>query len=232
MVLILPLLLAFGASAARLYPVLGRLLLFATPGLYLLVGYGVTRLFRIMPWPRVLALALFILIFPGIQASLVAYERPVGGVREALQFIVSHQHPQDVVLCDSYAIPTIAYYQLLNRPDAVSVRCELNVKEWSWGRVDPWQLKSERLLPLITPEKLVWLVAETLDYARAGVTQVLPYWQQLTERLRGERDLIACYTTERVQVWGFSRRLKDNGCSQIRAENKLGSRDLWLRFPG
>jgi hypothetical protein len=40
-VLVLPILLSLGASLTEHYPLYGRTLLFATPGLYLLVGYGI-----------------------------------------------------------------------------------------------------------------------------------------------------------------------------------------------
>jgi hypothetical protein len=42
--LFLPLLLSLGASAAKVYPLYGRCLLFAVPGIYLLMGYGIERL--------------------------------------------------------------------------------------------------------------------------------------------------------------------------------------------
>ncbi len=203
-VLLAPLLLALAASAARVYPLFGRLLLFATPGLYLLVGYGAAWLLRVLPWPRLGAVLLLVLIFPCLQASQKVYGRPVGGVREGLQFVAVRQQPQDLVLGDSFALPTIAYYRLLNRPYALNLNSPLKVEEWSWGRVDPWKLKYEVLLPLISEGARVWLVGETLDYARAGVTEVLPYWQSLTEHLSAQRKLLASYTTERVQVRGFS----------------------------
>lgn len=201
--LILPLGLALAASMAHIYPIFGRLLLFEIPGLYLLIGYGVAQLFRIIPRPRLLALLLIILIIPCLRASFVAYGRPEGGVKEALQFIEAHRQPQDLVLYDSLAFPTCSYYRLLGRPYAVNPKCPLKLADWCWGKVNPWELDLDQLLPLIPRGRRIWLVAESLDYARARVTEVLPYWQRLTEHMRTEREPLACYITDRVQVWGF-----------------------------
>jgi len=208
-VLLLPLGLALGAAAVRIYPLFGRLLLFATPGLYLLAGYGTAWFSRLIPRPRLLAATLTILALPCLMGFITTLSRPVAGVREALAFVAAEQQPGDLVLADSYALPTLAYYRLLGRPEALALKCDLKVEDWSWGRVDPWQLKPEGLWARVPPGAGVWLVAETLDYARAGVREALPYWRSLTERFQAERREVAGYVTDRVQVRGFAPLARD-----------------------
>jgi hypothetical protein len=203
----LPLFLAFAASAAQFFPISGRFLLFSTPATYLLLGYGASFLFRLIPWPRLLGIGLILLIFPCLKASVALYGKPVGGVREALQYMAANWQPQDLVFFDTYSAPSIAYYRLLGRPGAGTLSFGLDVEKWIEGRVGwPDKLSPEEVWPLIPAGRQVWLVAETLDYSRGPATGILPYFEEMTQRLHGERELTTWYVTPRVQVRRFSPR--------------------------
>ena len=205
--LILPLFLAFAASAAQFFPISGRFLLFSTTATYLLLGYGASFLFRLIPWPRLLGIGLILLIFPCLKASVALYGKPVGGVREALQYMAANWQPQDLVFFDTYSAPSIAYYRLLGRPGAGTLSFGLDVEKWIEGRVGwPDKLSPEEVWPLIPAGRQVWLVAETLDYSRGPATGILPYFEEMTQRLHGERELTTWYVTPRVQVRRFSPR--------------------------
>ncbi len=201
-----PLVICLGAWALNLYAPHGRYILFVTPGLYLLAGYGASLLFQAVRRPGVVGIFLIILVLPCGYASLAALGRPLGGVREGLQYIAAHQQPGDVVFFDTYAAPTVDYYRLLGRPYARTLRYGLEAEEWIEFKVDQRNLRPEVLLPLVPPGKRVWLVAETLDYARGPAVGVLPYWQEFEQRLGAERKMVASYTTARVQVRAFSPR--------------------------
>jgi hypothetical protein len=203
--LIGPLALSLVACYAGWYPPYGRHLLFAVPGLYLLAGYGAALLFRALGPPKLVGMILIILILPCARASLQALGKPVGGVREGLQFIAARQQPGDLVFFDTYAAPTIYYYRLLGRPYAMGLSYGLPAEEWIEGKVNRRQLNHEFLMPLVPGDQGVWLLAETTDYARSPVAGILPYWREFGERLESERGRGQVLITDRVQVQGFSR---------------------------
>lgn len=203
--LIGPLALSLVACYHRWYSPYGRHFLFAVPGLYLLAGYGAALLFRAYGPSRLVGIILIILILPCARASLQALGKPVRGVREGLKFIAARQQPGDLVFFDTYAAPTIYYYRLLGRPYAMGLSYGLPAEEWIEGKVNRRHLNPEFLMPLVPEDHGVWLLAETLDYARSPVAGVLPYWRQFGQRLgmnRGRRQVLI---TDRVQVQSFSR---------------------------
>jgi len=201
--LIGPLLLALAAYCFRFYWPFGRLLLFATPGLYLLAGYGAAWLFRKVPWPRLVGLILVILVIPSGKYAWEAFGRPLGGVREGLKYIAAHQQSGDLVFFDTYAAPTIAYYRLLGRPYAVNLHYGLHPEEWIEGKVDDGKLEAEDVLPFIPPGRRIWLVSETIDYVRGPVTDVPQYLEDIVVSLDAHRTPISSYITDRVRVIGF-----------------------------
>lgn len=202
-VLIGPLLLALTACVLRLYWPFGRLLLFATPGIYLLSGYGAAWLFRKVPKPWVISLALIILVFPCGKYSWEALGKKVGGVRDGLKYVFDRQQPGDLVFVDVYSAPTVYYYGLLNRPYAKDLHYGMKPEKWIEGEVDDFALRPEDVLPLIPSERRVWLVAESVDYVRGPVAQEIDYWARVEDKLDASRARIATYATERVLVIGF-----------------------------
>jgi hypothetical protein len=201
-----PLLLALTAYYLGLYWAFGRTLIFAVPGLYLLAGYGAVWLFRMVPWPRLLAVVLVILVLPCAKYSLEAFGRPQGGVREGLKYVAAHQQQGDLVFFDSYAAPTIAYYKLLGRPYARSLSYGVNPTDWIEGKMSQWQIRPEEVNGFIPRDERIWLVAETVDYARGPLPDTKPYWNRILVALERTHRVIGAYATNRVQVEGFEPR--------------------------
>ena len=201
-----PLFLALTAYYLGVYWPFGRTLIFAVPGLYLLAGYGAAWLFRMVPWPRLLAVVLVILVLPCAKYSLKAFGKPQGGVREALKYVAAHQQQDDLVFFDSYAASTIAYYELLGRPYARSLSYGLNPPDWIEGKISQWKIRPKEVTVFIPRDKRSWLVAETVDYARGPLPHILPYWQRVSGALEGTHRGIGAYATNRVQVKGFEPR--------------------------
>lgn len=202
--LAVPLVLALAVSYFRMYFPYGRLLFFAVPGLFLLAGYGVIRLERVFKRPKLVGFFLILLIIPCAQTVIKSFWRPIAGVREALQYISAHQQPGDLVFFDTFTAPTVFYYRLLGRPYAVNLRYGLKPEEWEEVKVDMENLQNEDLLAMIPADQRVWLVAETVDYARGPVVQVLPYWKELGRSLAATRKMFWVYNSDRVQLQGFS----------------------------
>jgi hypothetical protein len=203
-----PLLLALTACVLKLYWPFGRLLLFATPGIYLLSGYGAAWLFRKATKPWVVTLALIILVLPSGNYSWVALGKKVGGVREGLKYVFDRQQPGDLVFVDVYAAPTVYYYGLLNRPYARDLHYGMKPEKWIEGEVLDLTLKPEDVLPLIPSDRRVWLVAESMDYVRGPLGKVINYWALVEDELNANRAPMSAYITDRVRVRGFSRAFK------------------------
>jgi hypothetical protein len=211
LVLLLPLGLVFGASIAKVYPIFGRTLLFAVPGLYLLIGYGAVQLREIIPWPGLANFTLVLLLLPPIHTTVTTFMRPVGGVREALQIIAAQHQPQDLVFCDVYAAPTVAYYRLLKKNYTLSLKYGWQPDEWIEGEVDDNKVRTMAFQSLTLREKSIWLIAETNPYARSWRPGIFPgvllYWQKLTRHLRELRPCPKAYITGRVQLLKFGPQL-------------------------
>jgi hypothetical protein len=204
--LLLPLFLVFGANLVNVYPMYGRALLFVEPGLYLLLGYSMALLLRPAYCPRLATLLLALLLLPPLNITVTTLMRPVGGVREALEFIALHQQPRDLVFFDMFAAPTVAYYCLLKRPYAISLHYGWQPKDWIVGKLDAAKIRTAASQPLAS-QAGIWLVAETFPYARGwppgSFLGVVPYWQQLVWRLEDRRSCSLAYITERVELFRF-----------------------------
>ena len=196
-----PLGLALAAISFKLYLPYGRLFLFAVPCLSLLAGHGAAWLYQSVRW-RLLTnmLLVFIILSCGI-ASLRSFGAPVGGMREALDYIAINQHPGDLVFFDAYAAPTIAYYRLIGRLSAVNLKYGLDPEGFLEGKRS---YSREESLSLMPPGKGIWLVAETMDYIRGPVTTVAPSVSVVEKELNASRAPMSAYITDRVQVREFS----------------------------
>ncbi len=209
-VLISPLLIALMASALKQYPIYPRCYLFATPGLYLLIGYAVGYLFKIIPWPKLVNTSIILVLFLCFISFINNIGMPMAGVREGLRFIINNQQKDDIVACDVYALPTVTYYQLIRPDNAAALHCNVgNLDKFAWGRRNPHRIKYEEIVPLIPQVGRIWCIAEADGYTREKDRGVLGYWQELTKYLNLERHLRASFISGRVEVKGFSRRNRE-----------------------
>jgi hypothetical protein len=204
-VLTLPLLLALAAIVARMYPIFGRSLLFASPGLMLLLGYGISFLSRAYLTLWSLLLVSFLILSPSLASFAVMNSGPVKGVREALQFVAARQNPGDIVFCDSYAAPTVLYYVITKRPYALSLNYGHDLESQIEGRVSPLELKASHILQKVPLDQRVWLVAETIEYQRVSHPVVLPYCHDVICSLNSSRKRVMEFTNGRVKVVCFDK---------------------------
>jgi hypothetical protein len=106
---------ALGASAAGLYPLQGRLLLFAVPlifvALAVLVDVVAVRPGR---WRRTgsWALSLALVALVAAPAAKIA-RRPVGGadVKGALAYVQAHRRPRDRLAVSAWSLPAVRFYR-------------------------------------------------------------------------------------------------------------------------
>jgi hypothetical protein len=231
--LLLPLLLAFGASLAKVYPVLGRNLLFAVPGIYLLIGYGIEPLFRSRGRSFIAGVALAgMLLIPCIQETLRSYTKPTGGVREAMKFIAERSNKEDAVFCDDYSASTVTYYRLIGRPYAASLNFLVDPGKQIEGVIASRDIPCG-LFDSVASQKRIWLISETVYYEKEngssesfqvhlaeflkrfiGRKQIdyrfngddlSAYGRKLVDYLSARRTIIYTYATDRVQVYGFDK---------------------------
>jgi hypothetical protein len=231
--LLLPLLLAFGASLAKVYPVLGRNLLFAVPGIYLLIGYGIEPLLRFRGRTFIAGVALAgMILIPCFQETLRSYSKPTGGVREAMKFIVERNHKEDAVFCDDYSASTVTYYCLVGRPYAVSLNFLVDPEKQIEGKIVSRDIPRD-LFDSVASQKRIWLISETVYYEKEngssenfqvhladflqrfiGKKQIdyrfngddlSAYGRKLVDYLSTRQAVIYTYTTDRVQVYGFEK---------------------------
>jgi hypothetical protein len=168
-ILLLPVLLCFAASAIKIFPVFGRSLLFTSPGIYLLAGFGFKQLFQSQRYPMVKIILIFLcLIAPCLHETIRAYTKPIAGVREALQFIAAHRQTGEVVLFDSYAAPTIAYYRLIGSPLVTELTFEQDPERIIEASKTYDENYPERVRSSFYSNKHVWLISETNLYTRGN----------------------------------------------------------------
>jgi hypothetical protein len=112
--LVLPLFFALAASNRYLYPLLGRLFLFYTPALFILVGAGAEEIClaarsRVVPIAATLLVLLF--IQPGGSTfDIVQHHMPGEELRPVLQYVLRHQRQDDTWYIYYYARYAYAYY--------------------------------------------------------------------------------------------------------------------------
>lgn len=114
----LPAALALVASAAALYPfggeypTAGRVLLFAVPGLVLVIGEGVAAMGRrASPAPRAAAAALALLcVAPSLQYAAAGVPHVRAEIKPLLGYARDHRRPGDVLYVYYRAWPSFTYY--------------------------------------------------------------------------------------------------------------------------
>lgn len=113
-----PPLLAGAASAVRMYPLFGRMLLFALPGFLLLIALGIDALLS-APGKTVKTAAILLLVFVFIsplEDTIAGLVRPRYGIcgpdetRPVLEYVVARRRPDDAIYVHHNATFTCEYY--------------------------------------------------------------------------------------------------------------------------
>jgi hypothetical protein len=185
------------------YPELGRAFLFATPGLYLLVGFGLSFLRKRIPYRKSLCLLLIFLVTVPCPSLWLYYSQPVGGVRDALKFISLHHKPEDMVFCDPHAASTVAFYQALKNPDANRLNYVNRMDYWIEGKINLNQVSLKSLF-LPYDDHTLWLLAETRGYTRSANDKLPDFANSVFHYLKKSRKVDFSYITSRVRAIGFS----------------------------
>jgi hypothetical protein len=166
--LLLPLLLSVGASYVKLYPMAGRYLIFSAPGIFLLIGFGLDRLFisNRRAWLTYSSVSI-LLIMPCLTETLYSYGKQTGGVREALQFIADRWRSDDLIVCDIGAASSIAHYRLLNQPSTRGLKFALEPENCIEDDAAAVDIPTEFLRFSKDSDfsnHRVWLISETIFY--------------------------------------------------------------------
>jgi hypothetical protein len=160
------------------------------------------------------------LIFPCLNETIASYTKPIGGVREALQFIAAHQQRRDLVICDSYSSPTILYYRLLQRPYTKSLNFGIEIENQIEGKFNGSEF--DNVCNSLPANHRLWTVTETIFYQRTTKRSACfkerilalvknyqlknPDWilsLKLIQNLKANRHLVTQYLTDRVEVYAF-----------------------------
>lgn len=162
--LIFPLILVLIASGLHMYPFEPRLLLFITPNLLLLFGYGVGRLCGTLQGKLRFSLLIILIIVPYTIVAITSFLRPCGGVREAFQYVEEKKKPGDIILVDMFAAPTVKFYQ----SNGLGLEPALNEVIYEWFYISTAQNAPpvEVLISSISKNKRIWFIAEASGYAR------------------------------------------------------------------
>jgi hypothetical protein len=146
--LLLPVLLALGASGLQLYPFCCRLILFAAPALLLLMAQGIVTILsltRTRPW---IGATLIVLVFlhPVMWAGYHVIEpRYEEEIKPELRYLHEHRQPDDVIYVYYGAKPAFTYYarRLGWDPDACCTFGARSRKDWDGYERDLRQLRGE-----------------------------------------------------------------------------------------
>ncbi|MBN2383182.1 hypothetical protein JXQ70_09900 [bacterium] len=202
---ILPLFLAVFSSLIDAYPLYGRTMLFAIPGLFMVMGEGLLILLsmihnRILIWSVV-----GILLVPPSVLSVITFGKPVMGVRDGLMFISEHIQDQDLIYCDFYAAATIEYARIRHKEWVRQLVFGWDVEQRVEGKATVAMISHDIYEPLRHPDRTIWLICETRSYARERWISPLEYWQILIDQLLRSRTIIRTLDSERVQVICFQK---------------------------
>lgn len=204
----------------KLYPNLGRAFLFATPGLYLLAGFGLSFLRKKIPYRKSLCLLLVFMVTVPCSLLWRYYSQPVGGVRDALKFISLHHKPEDMVFCDSCSASTVACYQALKNPNANGLNYINRMDDWIEGKINLNQVSLKSLF-LPYDYHTLWLLAETSGYTRSANDNLPDFANKVLHYLANSRKVDFSYITPRVWAIGFSPASKKLLHNEFSLLNKL-----------
>jgi hypothetical protein len=117
---------ALAASAAGLYPLRGRLLLFAVPLVLLGAAYVVELVGRASRLERVGAAVAAVVVLAPLGVSLASYPWPHAGMEGALRYLAARREPGDTLVLDAWSVPALRFYAPLEgladlRPSAPPV---------------------------------------------------------------------------------------------------------------
>lgn len=187
----------------KFYPIHGRAFLFATPGLYLLAGFGLSFLRKRIPYRKPLCLLLVLLVAVPCSSFWRYYSHPIGGVRDALKFISHHHKPGVMVFCDPHSASTVACYQALKNPDATGLHYINRMEDWIEGKIN---LNQVSLNSLFIPYDYhtLWLLAETQGYTRSTNDNLSYFANSVFHYLENSRKVDFSYITPMVRAIEFS----------------------------
>lgn len=123
LLLILPLFITAFASSFQLYPFSGRLLLFLTPMMYLIIAEGITHLRIDLSYhnnypniPRLLTLTtqmmltLYLFNYYPITNQSILQSRTNQEIRPVIEYVHTHKQPNDIVYFYYWSEPALRYY--------------------------------------------------------------------------------------------------------------------------
>ena len=147
--LLLPILLALGASGFQLYPFCCRLILFAAPALLLLMAEGTITLVSFTRAQRAIGVTLIVLLFlhPVMWAGYyVLNPRYEEEIKPELAYLEANRQPQDVVYVYYGARPAFTYYAKRYGLD-LETCCTIGVRsreDWTGYEQDLARLRGNR----------------------------------------------------------------------------------------
>jgi hypothetical protein len=113
---------AFAAAAAGLYPFVGRLLLFLTPGLCLVIARGIAV--PGVPAVRVLLAASILALFGVQTVEECRHPSRCEEVKTVVQYVTTHRSPGDAVYVYYGAKPAFKFYAARLGVDTTSIVAE------------------------------------------------------------------------------------------------------------
>jgi hypothetical protein len=201
---VLPLLLALFASLLHKYPFQGRMLLFAAPGVFLLLGKGIDGLCGGKPAALRVLLLFFVLPVPYAVISVHSLFGTSGGVREAVMYLEKNSFKDDVILADSFAAAPVRFYAGKEGAGRFS-----GLRIFYEPAADGGGHETEKPQKVISPlaaSSRVWFIAEASGYARQNAGYQRPNTLAIKELLGRERDSCGGYEGERAFALCFSKK--------------------------
>jgi hypothetical protein len=162
-----PILLTLMASALHLYPIYGRLCLFLTPNLLILVGKGGESLLAMLQnanKPLVYALMALLFLNPGMSAALNLAKPPPAGLAPMMEHIRKGFKEGDIVYVYNNAVLVFNYY---NR------RFGIEEKDYVLGEEEKG-LRFDKEMAKLRNYRRVWiLLLQCSEYDEAGIVHYL-----------------------------------------------------------
>ncbi len=204
-VLIFPLILALIASYFHKYPFSGRFLLYNTPGLLLLFGYGITGISNLVKkrfWPIFLFTAL---VVPYALISCITFGRPCGGVRESINYVADNIKAGDIILVDLFSAPVFKFYGRLT-PRFESSANKI-IFEWTDESTVKYAPSPKALLSSISGDSNIWFIGEASGQPRRFEIGFLrKKVREINDLLKEDRNLLDTHLVDRSFVLHYSPR--------------------------